>query len=53
MADASNRQRAKLRQAIAILQTLLGQPVCKNQTLTDVIIDFVRAKDEYFTVIMI
>jgi hypothetical protein len=40
-------QRAKLRQAIAILQTLLGQPISQNQTLTDAIIDFVRAKDGY------
>ena len=40
-------QRAKLRQAIAILQSLLGQPICKNQTLTDAMIDFVRARDGY------
>jgi hypothetical protein len=40
-------QRARLRQAIAILQTLLGQPISKNQTQTDAIIDFLRAKDGY------
>jgi hypothetical protein len=40
-------QRARLRQAIAILQTLLGQPISKNQTQTDAIIDFLRAKDSY------
>ncbi len=47
MVYALECQRAKLRQAIAILQTLLGQPISKNQTLTDAIIDFVRAKDCY------
>jgi hypothetical protein len=40
-------QRAKLRQVIAVLQSLLGQPTSKNQTLTDAMIDFVRAKDGY------
>ncbi len=40
-------QRARLRQAIAILQTLLGHPISKNQTQTDAIIDFLRAKDGY------
>jgi hypothetical protein len=37
-------QRAKLRQAIAILQSLLGQLISENQTLTDAMIDFVRGK---------
>ncbi len=40
-------QRAKLRQAIAILRTLLGQPLSKTQTLTDAIIDFVKTKNGY------
>src|ERR1700691_5206781 len=46
-ARALERQRAKLRQAIAILESLLGQPTSKNQTLTDAMIDIVRAKDGY------
>jgi hypothetical protein len=46
-ARALECQRAKLRKAIAILESLLGQPISKNQTLTDAMIDIVRAKDGY------
>jgi hypothetical protein len=45
--DALDRQRAKLRQTVATLQSLMGQPVSDGPSMTDAIIDFVRANEDY------
>jgi len=45
--DTLERQRAKLRHAIATLQSLMGQPVSGGQSMTDAIVDFVRANEDY------